>query len=958
MIRCIATVLCLGISFLGFSQENSKKLIDHTVFESWKTIKSQKISDDGKWITYEINPAKGDGKLFLYDVSNGKLDSFERGLEAKFFDDGKSMAYKLKPKYEIARKAKLDKKKADEQPKDSLIVMNLATKEKMKYANVKSFEMVYESYLWAWQKDKVKETPPILSRKDKRKAKKKKPADIKSEGTDLYIISSFQGKPVSKNKLFDATKPLEQKITHVSEYKISKKGNSISAVVQREVDKVDSAYIYIAFKGDNSLAKKIFTFQGTIKSLNMDEAGEQITFLASSDTAKVKVYDLYYWKKDYSTPSLVIDKNNSAMKKGWSVSENKTPFFSENGKRIFFGTNVQPFNEPKDTLLEDEKYKLDLWSYTDPRLQTQQLKDLDSDTKKTFLAVYHIADNKMIQLCDSTVDEYRLVQKGDGNILLGISDEPYLTSTSWESPWSSDYYTIDLLTGIKTKRLEKHPFAASLSGTGKYLIWYQRKVDDWFAMSLVTGERWTITGGVNDNFFEDDNGVPAEEDAYSVIGWSENDDFVYLHSKYDVWKISVEKLTHECLTSTTNNLEKKLGKKYTYIKTDADQKFIDDKFMLFHTFHDDNKKAGFAILKKNSETDIPTQVMEDDKKFLFLEKAKNADVQIFSRMSFNEYPDLMFTKLYDFPKASKISKTNPQQSQYNWGTAELVNWTTPKGRELKGILYKPENFNKDSVYPLLVYYYELYSDDLHLHYTPKPSASIINPSEYASNGYVVFFPDILYTEGEPGEGAMDCIISGTEYILSLGFCNKNRVGIQGQSWGGYQTAYLITQTNMFTAAMAGAPVSNMTSAYGGIRWGTGLTRMFQYEHGQSRLGKTLWEDRERYIKNSPLFFSDQVKTPLLIMHNDQDGAVPWYQGIEYFNALRRLNKPVWMLNYNGDDHNLTKWPNKVDLSIRMRSFFDYYLLDKPMPKWMSEGIPAIEKGKVNKYETIEKSEKN
>jgi dipeptidyl aminopeptidase/acylaminoacyl peptidase len=176
------------------------------------------------------------------------------------------------------------------------------------------------------------------------------------------------------------------------------------------------------------------------------------------------------------------------------------------------------------------------------------------------------------------------------------------------------------------------------------------------------------------------------------------------------------------------------------------------------------------------------------------------------------------------------------------------------------------------------------------------------------------------------------------------------MGLQGQSWGGYQTAYLITQTNMYRAAMAGAPVSNMTSAYGGIRWGSGWVREFQYEKGQSRLGVSLWEDRERYIKNSPLFHADKVQTPLLIMHNDKDGAVPWYQGIEYFTALRRLDKPCWMLNYNDDDHNLTRRANQRDLSIRMRQFFDHYLLDAPMPIWMKEGLPAVDKGKRTGYE--------
>jgi dipeptidyl aminopeptidase/acylaminoacyl peptidase len=150
-------------------------------------------------------------------------------------------------------------------------------------------------------------------------------------------------------------------------------------------------------------------------------------------------------------------------------------------------------------------------------------------------------------------------------------------------------------------------------------------------------------------------------------------------------------------------------------------------------------------------------------------------------------------------------------------------------------------------------------------------------------------------------------------------------------------------TNRFKAAMAGAPVSNMTSAYGGIRWGAGINRQFQYERTQSRIGKTLWEAPEKYLENSPLFHVPKIQTPLLIMANDKDGAVPWYQGIEMYTAMRRLNKPCWMLNYNGDDHNLTKMANKIDLSIRMRQFFDHFLLGKPAPKWLLEGVPALEK---------------
>ena len=170
------------------------------------------------------------------------------------------------------------------------------------------------------------------------------------------------------------------------------------------------------------------------------------------------------------------------------------------------------------------------------------------------------------------------------------------------------------------------------------------------------------------------------------------------------------------------------------------------------------------------------------------------------------------------------------------------------------------------------------------------------------------------------------------------------MAIQGQSWGGYQVAYLVTKTNIFAAAGAGAPVSNMTSAYGGIRWGTGISRQFQYEKGQSRIGKNLWAATDAYLKNSPLFAAPKVQTPLLLMHNDKDGAVPWYQSIEYFTALKRLDKKVWLLQYNDEDHNLVERRNRKDLSIRLAQFFDHYLKGAPMPRWMSSGVPATDKG--------------
>jgi dipeptidyl aminopeptidase/acylaminoacyl peptidase len=300
-----------------------------------------------------------------------------------------------------------------------------------------------------------------------------------------------------------------------------------------------------------------------------------------------------------------------------------------------------------------------------------------------------------------------------------------------------------------------------------------------------------------------------------------------------------------------------------------------------------------------------------------------------------------------------ISDANPQQKNYNWGTNQLVKWTSLEGKEITGMLVKPENFDPSKKYPMIVNFYEKSSDRLHRHIAPSPGRSTINYSFYTSRGYVIFNPDVHYKIGYPGESAYNCVIPGIETLLKKGFIDKDNIGVQGHSWGGYQIAHLVTKTNIFKAAESGAPVVNMISAYGGIRWWTGLSRQFQYEHTQSRIGGTPWEYPQRYLENSPIFNLDKVNTPLLIMHNDADGHVPWYQGIEFFVGLRRLGKPSWLLNYNGEPHWPLKHQNRKDFNIRLAQFFDYYLKGAKKPIWMQRGVPAIEKGINQGYELID-----
>jgi dipeptidyl aminopeptidase/acylaminoacyl peptidase len=322
-------------------------------------------------------------------------------------------------------------------------------------------------------------------------------------------------------------------------------------------------------------------------------------------------------------------------------------------------------------------------------------------------------------------------------------------------------------------------------------------------------------------------------------------------------------------------------------------------------------------------------------------KAKDADVYLLTGQTFNEFPDLLTTD-GTFKELRKVSDANPQKKQMIWGTSEVVPFRNSDGVALTAALYKPENFDPSKKYPLMVYIYEKLTQNVNRFVDPAPRHSV-NISYYVSNGYLVLTPDIVYTIGYPGQSALKCVLPAVQAIVDKGIVDEKAIGIQGHSWGGYQIAYMVTQTNRFRAVAAGAPVVNMVSAYDGIRWGTGLPRQFQYERTQSRIGGSIWQYPTRFIENSPIFWMDRVQTPVLILHNDADDAVPWYQGIEYFLALRRLGKQAWMFNYNGQPHGLRNRADQKDYTIRLQQYFDHFLKGASAPAWMEKGVPYIER---------------
>ena len=925
----------LVITTVAYGQ---KPPLDHSVYDSWKSLSQPIISDNGEWSSFSINPQQGDGWLYFYNNSTGRKDSVPRGTSPAFSPDCRYVAYHVSPSYDENRQAKKKKLKEDQMPKKSLEIRKLKDNETIRIPGVKSFSVPVEKSDWmAYLLEKAKpEKPPADSVKGENKEVTKESKKPDPKGTDLVIFNPLSNK--------------EFRFSDVIEYVVAKDGNTISFIRDLpDTAKTDNFKVCVYETGNESV-KVIFEGKGSAKKIITDKSGRFTSFLYSSDTSKIKVYSLYL-SKSAGNAKVVADTLSRAMQTGWSASENGNLAFSEDGTRLYFGTSPIPVKEPEDTLLDDEKYRVDIWSWDDGQLQPQQKKQLDQELKRTYQAVYHTDRNVMFQLADTSMPSIRLDTASEYDFVLGVSNEKYQKLSSWESKNYADYYIVNIETGIKERVLEKYPSQVLLSPTGRYLLEWVPE-DSLYKVLLKSGTLHKIIRlPGNLPLYDEMNDTPSDPSPYGIAGWTGGENNLLVYDRYDIWSFSLT--GNEDPVNLTNGFGRSNNIRFRYVRLNEEEEFISVRDPLYLTaFNFESKEGGFFSVRPFGKEDPLALIWEKAGFSNYLTKAKNSNKVIWQKESYDISPELYISDL-KFTRPVRLSVSNPQQKGYNWMNAELVKWTSFDNKELQGILYKPEDFDSAKKYPMIVYFYERSSDGLYRYNAPAPSASIINRSFAVSNGYLLFVPDIIYKTGYPGESCYNAVISGTYALLNkYDFIDRERLGLDGQSWGGYQIAWLVTRTDLFRCAYAGAPVSNMISAYGGIRWESGMSRMFQYEHTQSRIGGTLWEKPVHFIENSPIFFVPKINTPLLLMHNDADGAVPWYQGIEFFTALRRLEKPAWMLTYNDEAHNLVKRPNRKDLSIRKMQFFDHYLKGSALPYWMKNGITQVEKGKKDGYNLV------
>ena len=921
----------------------------------FRQIDGTVISADGSWVAYVLDPDRGDGEVVVRSTVSQTEYRIERGAAPAISRDGRWAVAAITPTLQEREKAaegRGRKKGRDkdggedaDKPKKGLSIVNLADGGEVRIDEVESFALSDDGRWLAYQMyqpedDESEEKTPAGEERAEPDADGDE--EKKKLGTALTLRELATGS--------------ETTIEYVKEFAFAENAAMLAVSISAP-DGEGNGVRLLDRRGEAPSELDLHAaVHGRYTELTWAEDVDSLAFVAAVDgedgepgDAEVRVWT------GAGEARRVASKEDAP--EGFTVPSANELVWSRDGARLFFGfkpgseteTETETDTEPEtdtetdteeapfdpydvEAILEDRG--VDVWHWNDPRIIPNQKERWEEHEKdRVYRAVVHMEDGRVVALADLAMPEVETT--GNPRFALGRSDLPYLRESTWNGQFA-DLYAVDLETG--ERRMAARRLAGgwdaptgSLSPDGAFILFYD--AGDWRLFDTAAGTARNLTADLPVSFADEDWDYPADPPGYGHSEWLADGSAVMIYDKYDIWRVPAAGGAPICLTAGRGRNE---GIVFRIVDLDLDDDTIESDAVLLLSAYSDRLKHD-AFYSPASGGELRKLYGDGAHRLHVIAKAEDTEDLVFTRERYDEFPDLWATNL-EFEAPKKLSDANPQIADFAWGAAELVEWATADGTPLQGVLIKPGNYEPGKRYPVLVYYYRFFSQRLHEFNEPvvnhRPSFPV-----YASSGYAVFLPDIRFEIGRPGPSAVECLTSGIEHLVELGVADPDAVGLHGHSWSGYQTAFVVTRTDIFAAAVAGAPVANMTSAYSGIRWGTGLARQFQYERSQSRIGGSLWQAPELYIENSPVFYADKISTPLLIQFGDEDEAVPWTQGIELYLACRRLDKDCIMLQYRGEPHHLKEYANKLDYSIKMKEFFDHHLRGEPAPKWMTDGVP-------------------
>nr|WP_298769229.1 prolyl oligopeptidase family serine peptidase [uncultured Shewanella sp.] len=916
---------------LPFSSYGAAKRVTPSEIMAFEALDKPVISDNGVMLAVEVKPDRGDSHVLVKNIHSQQVFSLNGG-KPQVSHDGRFVIVKTSPTLlalETASKAEKEKLTS------GIILLDTQTGKQTAFDDVKQADFNKEGHsLAVWFN-------PIKADKD---------AETE-QGNDSKTVKIDEFDKSSKLILINLNTNNKRTFEHVSAFTFDQLGK-VFTVAQNNIHDDFHQVDLVRLSELSSNVIKVSNEQ-------------QIGHIALSNDGRYLAWtegqaDVPPFGREYRLNMLDIEHNkrrliSKANTKSWTLNRYSALRFSDDSQRLFLGRVPQVIPEPtidKITTQEDmfnlkrlrQQRDLVLWQGDDERIKPQEIKEYAKELTRTYLAVLHLDNDQLVQLADKTVPDLAQtdLEKSPftANLLaakryvLASSDSPYRKMITWAG-FYRDFYIVDMNTGEKQVLLHQQPSSQvpSLSPNEHYALYYQQ--GNVFLYDLTQQQSVNLTRAIDTPFANEDHDYPSNAPGYGFGPWLKNDSGVLAYDKYDIWQF-------DTATKKGVRLTKGLGRKqkiqYRLVDLTQDDGLAptleDDESILLQGYNDKTKGDGFYSAKVGQPG--LTTLMAGDYKLTALAQSQSSDVLVYSKQRYDLFPDLYTANLLTPQDAVKQTDLDAQKRRLAWGQAELVHWTNGDGKPLDGVFIKPTHYVEGQAYPVIVYFYRFMSNRLHAFPDMKVNHRP-NFAWFADNGYGIFLPDIRFEIGRPGDSSVSALTSGVQHLIDMGLAKPDAIGLQGHSWAGYQSAYAITQTSLFKAVVSGAPVSNMTSAYSGIRHGSGLARQFQYETGQSRIGKSLYQAPLEYIENSPIFYADKINTPLMLMFGDKDEAVPWEQGVELYLAMRRLGKPVVFLQYKDEPHHLKKYPNKVDYSLRMMAYFDHYLKGAPAPEWITQG---------------------
>ncbi|AZZ99652.1 prolyl oligopeptidase family serine peptidase [Pseudoalteromonas sp. R3] len=886
----------------------------------FKYAQGRVLSEDGRFVALSAKPYRGDSTGQVYDLKTNRLiASVERGTKAQLNRAANWAAFTQVPSLLASETSD---KKARKELKRALVLVNTLTGEQRTFNAVKDYQLSDDGRWLAYRQD-VKPEP---SEQSKQSDDAKIPADKKDKTYPLVIV--------------DLNSDQQHQFEQVGRYALSPAEYGV-LMSQHSEDGADNQIQY--FDLARAQASVLIDEPGvTLSHVAWHPYSSLVAFTQGNyvnDDTRRRAYQVRLWDAK-------VDRfTEVAQPQGWYSAKSAALSWSEQGERLYFENRPLLAPKPVEKKYQDQASLTDLdtimaqsglkvWHNNDTQIKPREIKTWEETNRdRNYQAVYHLNSQRVAQLSDETARDLTLNR--EATFLLASNDQPYLEQIMYKG-FYADYYAVQVATGARSFIVKEAPNRPTLSPTGKHAAYFMH--DQLWLKDLHAQKETAVSKAVHDALFGDDrHDYPEPNPGYGFAGWQQDGGTLYAYSKFDIWAFDAKTGQGTRLTQG-----KEHQTQYRVIKLDKDfVGFTSDEQVYLSAHNLANKQTHIA--KLNLATGKLTTLTSGEAKYSLIEKAKQADTLLFTRQSYHEFPDLWQTDS-TFDKRNKITNLNPQLSTFAWGQKpELVQYQGYNGEQLQGVLIKPANYQPGQKVPVVFYFYRYMSQRMydfpHMVLNHRPNLPM-----FTSNGYAIFLPDIRFEIGYPGRSSTQTLVNAAQKLIDLGVADPDKIGLQGHSWAGYQSAFAVTQTDMFKAVVSGAPVSNMTSAYSGIRLKSGLARQFQYETGQSRIGKPLTEAPELYIENSPVFYADKVKTPILLMFGDKDGAVPWQEGIQYYLALRRHNKDAIFLQYEGEPHHLKQFPNQVDYSIRMKDYFDHYLMGKPAADWIKSGLPYRKEG--------------